>query len=102
MEYALAKALQDAGFPQEGAGKWVGDPASLIMRRADRIYAPTLEELIEACGDRELTLSKCEDESNHTYEWRAIATYQEPRGYGSTPSEAVARLWLALQQWRTR
>ena len=68
------------------------------MRRGDRVYVPTLEELIEACGDRELSLSKCKDVVTQSYEWRAFVSYKEPRGYGATASEAAARLWLDMQK----
>jgi len=127
MEYALAKALQDAGFPQEGAGKWVGDPASIIMRRADRIYAPTLEELIAACGDEFVSLRNFRRELEsfngkgkttdliigENYgglkggDWIAECTRttsldegttERISAAGHTPEGAVARLWLVLQK----
>ena len=46
MEYGLAKLLEAAGWPQAGRGSWVGDPESLVLRH--RVYAPLLEELIDA------------------------------------------------------
>jgi len=51
MNYELAKQLYDAGFPQQGFGRWVGNPDQVIWRAGDRVYVPTLEELIKACGD---------------------------------------------------
>ena len=48
MDYKLGKQLKDAGFPQQGAGKWIGDPDALTWRGVDRVYVPILEELIEA------------------------------------------------------
>src|SRR5437879_2677349 len=58
MNYALAKERQEAGFPQGGDGKWIHSPDQLVARKADRIYVPTLSELIEACrfAFRSLTL----------------------------------------------
>ena len=50
MNYDLAKQLRDAGFPQGGNGKWIGPPDKIVWRSGDRAYAPTLEELIAACG----------------------------------------------------
>lgn len=94
MKYELAKELKDAGFPQ-------------VVRRGTQltpdfgvgavVYAPTLEELIEACGDRYFRLV-------HTVEnWQASVGVEE--GYlwymGATPTEAVARLWLALNKPNT-
>jgi hypothetical protein len=50
MDYELAKSLMDAGFPQIGKGSLIGSPNKLVWRSGDRVYVPTLEELIEACG----------------------------------------------------
>ena len=57
MDYKLAMQLKDTGFPQEGAGKWIADPDALTWRGSERVYVPTLEDPIEACGDK-LALSK--------------------------------------------
>jgi hypothetical protein len=89
MNYELAQELRDAGFP--------------LRIRLNRLIqkvleAPTLEELIEACGDRELVLSKHESAVDGKYEWRAIVLHQEPLVFGATPVEAIARLWLALNK----
>ncbi len=51
MDYDLAESLMDAGFPQIGKGSLIGPPNKLVWRSGDRVYAPTLEELIEACGE---------------------------------------------------
>jgi hypothetical protein len=95
MNYELAKQLKDIGFPQGGDGKWIGSPDALVWRNDDRAYVPTLEELIEACGHdfSTLVLEAANDERNL---WRATGTgYSEYQTYPS-PTEAVARLWLAL------
>jgi hypothetical protein len=49
MIYELAKQLKDAGFAQGGKGAWIVSPDNLVSRHEDRVYVPTLEELIEAC-----------------------------------------------------
>ena len=49
MNYELALALKNAGFPQAGGGKWIGSPQKIVWRHDDRAYCPTLEELIDAC-----------------------------------------------------
>ena len=93
MKYELAKELRDAGFPQTGNGKSVGPPDALVMRRGDGVYAPTLAELIRACG------------IPFTLEGNVVAAdapiwMAESSGLtadGATPEEAVARLWLGLQ-----
>ena len=48
VKYELAKQLEEAGYPQGGKGSWISDPNAVIAR--DRVYAPTLEEVIEACS----------------------------------------------------
>jgi|SRR5271165_2287624 len=50
ISYELAKQLKEGGFPQAGDGKWIGPADSLVCRSADRVYVPTLEELIGALG----------------------------------------------------
>ena len=50
MIYELAKELSDAGFPQGVKGTWVYPTDALVFRSADRVYVPTLAELLEACG----------------------------------------------------
>jgi hypothetical protein len=90
MDYELAKALNDAGFPQTGNGGHVGPSDKIIWRREDRVYVPTLEELIEACNGKISVLIK------QPTDWLARSFAGGLFGNGSTPSEAVARLWLAL------
>lgn len=91
MNYELSKSLKEAGFPhQEG---W-----------EDSDYYPTLEELIEACGDELDSMYRGSDGS-----WLAeqpLTEYpngerERKEGEGSTPSEAVANLWLALHTPKT-
>ena len=94
MKYELAKELKDAGFPQAGDGKWIVPPDQLVARKADRIYVPTLSELIKACGDDFRSLERGQDEERKSY-WLACK-WDSVSWDGTTPEEAVARLWLAL------
>ena len=62
------------------------------------VYFPTLEELIEACGQNILQLVQRSPTVNPFWE-----AYQGPVhgghgvvGTGNTPTEAVAHLWLSL------
>ena len=118
MNYELAKELKNAGFPQEVKyGDWIYYPDKSCMfignsddmgdttggysftlgresttAKPNRVKVPTLEELIEACG---LDLHRIEYDSG---KWRAYEQSGLNNLYseGSTPNEAVARLWLAL------
>ena len=96
MDYELAKELKDAGFPQAGKGKWIGPPDALRWRSGNRVYVPTLSELIEACGDQFISLTK------DVTGWFALGDprndYSRQETVGLTPEEAVARLWLALNK----
>lgn len=90
MDYPLAKALKDAGFPQEGRGWRAVDPDKIVARRDDFAYVPTLQELIEACGEDFECLRRW------STGWGAytVTTHVTAK----TASEAVAQLWLALQK----
>jgi len=66
-------------------------PDKLVWRSGDRVYAPTLEELIEACGENFGSLDKQHDG------WLASANFGQTC-FAKTPVEAVAHLWLALQK----
>ncbi len=117
MNYELAKQLKDAGFPQrvfvyqhdgekylfrETDDDFPGNNRTMWARyylesflelhKDELVFVPTLSELIEACGDNLGDLTrvyegwKCNSENVGGY----------PVTYGSTPEEAVAYLFLAL------
>lgn len=104
MNYSLAKELKDAGFPQDlflGSHFYSKDGIRWhenIEREATYgdCKEPTLEELIEACGDVFWTLTH----SVGYKQWYAESSDNgtERQGYGESPAEAVARLWLALNK----
>jgi hypothetical protein len=94
MKYELAKEIRDAGFPQIGNGKSVSPVDALVMRRGDRVYAPTLSELIAACGIP-FKLEGNTDVASDAAIW--VAQSDNTLRNGMTPEEAVARLWLALR-----
>ena len=100
MNYELAKELSDAGFLQMGKGDWIGPPDALVWRSADKLYAPTLADLIEACGDEFDCLERDVEavgEKNDVY-WCAYAHRLEVGSVGQDAETAVARLWLALNK----
>ncbi len=94
MDDNLAKELQAAGFP--------GGTESLLESSEDNgnrsswngIYVPTLSMLIEQCGDQ-LFLS-CSKNDCVALRYVNGVKYQ---GFGATPSEAIARLWLSLNSF---
>ena len=99
MNYELAKQLRDNGFPQEQVEVKDGLPgyAQSIQNgnhhldEGGKVYEPTLSELIEACGEDFKKLFRYTLENEIWFECNDITTI-----CGSTPEEAVANLWLAL------
>ena len=109
MTYELAKQLKEAGFPQEDrAFYFEGKTTFSISSENDNfnggyeqeVYCadPTLEELIEACGDKFQELSRgWKIWHAGAGEWLGDSDY-EFMGEGETPKEAVANLWLKLNK----
>jgi hypothetical protein len=99
MNYELAKSLKEAGFPQSRGGGYLscehGFPEGVHDVCDTFYYIPTLEELIEACGQRFYTL---EYVGKLGHVWEAHFIQHDDYEIGDTPTEAVARLWLALHR----
>lgn len=101
MPYELAKQLKEAGFPQEGdlnnyvtCHSYEDD----VNCREDghSAYSPTLEELIDACGD-EITSMYRADKLPEGRVWVVKCCDRETHvGIGVTLTIAVARLYLDL------
>lgn len=92
MEYKLAEELKDAGFPQDEDGYGKGQWLYTAKAATNGAYAPTLEELIEVCGE---DINRILRWANT---WGAYSDTKELHGIGSTPTEAVAYLYLALNK----
>lgn len=107
--YELAKQLKEAGFPQpdlfnkemDGKNKkWY----ALEHSGAGRVYIPTLEELIDACGDNIFRIEKLES-GRGKGKWGVLAkmTLIEKDMslgrifYESDLETAVAKFWLNLK-----
>lgn len=98
MNYELAKQLRDAGFPQCGNGRWIGPPDKIVWRSGDRAYVPTLEELIEACGDKFFVLNATNTRGQSNTWYAAITNPNTIEATAATAIEAVAKVWLALNK----
>ena len=114
LSYELCKELKDAGFPQpllirkcEHHG-FVQRVTSMTedVNTYDQIqsYSPTLSELIEAVGNKFLSLDSPQigDYYKNQNLWAATGMRGDEElwtlGEGSTPEEAVARLYLSLKR----
>jgi hypothetical protein len=104
MTYELAKQLKDAGFPQ---GEFEGNNwerhwecqhppgGHAVTPNCDKCYTPTLSEVIEACGEKFGHLAFWKN-GNPAGSWQAVGDGETE--WASTPEEAVAKLYLALNQ----
>ena len=115
MEHELAKKLKEAGFPFIQKKVLMKEYEQVWKMETDPQLVPGLEELINACGgmfrsvgrDRIEDGSSWNDDSEIT-EWEAIGWKEDPSmfskefgeyiGRGKTSREAVARLWLKLNE----
>ncbi len=103
MNYELAKALKDSGYykgrefqcMKEDLKKYPNKPYA--FEGQDAVYCPTLEELLEACGNEFETLYK------HQFGWLAkgtkrtsVVSFFPCDGNAENPTDAVVKLWLAL------
>lgn len=115
MTYELAKQLKDADFPN--LQKWPSGLEIMFPTTGNYVklgneefakfndkwwYVPTLSELIAACGDHLVGLSRMW-EGKWLTGWCAIYTKNPVDSFhsvieGDTPEEAVANLWLALNK----
>lgn len=110
ISYELAKQLKDAGFDQtRGVGKsWAiyetngvaSTPPELLeapnrFKYQEIYYCPTLSELIMACGEGFMRLTRIADSG----QWY-IEGWSSPiiKLYADTPEEAVANLYIALNK----
>lgn len=90
MNHELAKKLKEAGFREKNP-QLKYEPIVVNEDNLDLIQAPTLSELIAACGGYVDLMVWNGD--------RAVATNIDAvEGHGSTPEEAVVNLWLELNK----
>lgn len=91
ISYELAKKLREAGFPNLQSRN-----DDVLLDYAESI---TLEELIDACGDKFSYLSKKHGgwQANSIFIVKDNVAGQE-EWIGKTSLEAVANLWLALNK----
>ena len=97
MNYELALELREAGFPGTFTGECKTGCNVPNEDLTDFAYCPTLEELIDVCGDGSFNLHHRKDGV-----WEVEVFYktisQIMTVTGKTPTEAVAHLWLALNK----
>ena len=103
LTYELAQELKDVGFPfiryPEYSSEYPLNRYGKGIHFGDRkLYCePTLEELIDACGDREKQFELRRKGNG----WVASDFFRGGRevwGNGKTPLEAVAKLYIALNK----
>ncbi len=106
MRFQFAKRLKEAGFPQDavygtfffnGMGNLIFIDENLEGSAwATYARSPTLDELIRACGNRELEFRVRNDyacvRTNAISNEDGVPLWFE----GATPDEALGELWIAL------
>lgn len=108
MNYELATELKDAGFPQDTQMFWCSDVGEKTYSRNCEPYSkatcgkhtafPNLSELIEVCGQKLHSLIRT-DNGFDACEWQEPFHESFPlRVRGTTPEQAIARFWLALNK----
>lgn len=93
MDYELALKLKNAGFPQRAED--LINEVEFQGKKYTKPTEPTLEELIEACGEEFGSLTFQGGTCWVAVGWINGKPYQEE---GSTPLEAVANLWLCINR----
>jgi hypothetical protein len=108
MDYALAKELKDAGFPQYGQSYFTTEDDNTRLHSLGQkykfgslstdkevVYFPTLDELIDACGDDFNSLTYSGSVNNL---WWVYQRNNDFSTQGHSRVEAVGRLWMALSK----
>ena len=100
MNYELAKQLKDAGYKFQPMSMADDKVAELRKRQIDFgeykerirfVLTPTLEELIDACGDEFRLLELVSGKR-----WECVGVDE----FFDTPTEAVAKLYIQLNEKR--
>jgi hypothetical protein len=87
MSPEIAKLLKTADFRPSGAGYYQ-------ELRGERLYFPTLSELVDACAGHLLSVERTNQQRQV---WLATALSESEGVTGASAEEAVARLWLSLR-----
>lgn len=109
MDYELTKKLKEAGFKfNDPIGVPVIEttalpPAGSFVLGEDYPRIPTLEELIEACGEEMWNLQRTNafdgiKKSTNWQAWNGLEGRASITRSGKNPNEAVANLWLELNK----
>lgn len=100
IEFKTAKELKKLGFAQEGESNDYYNKQGICMganewRKSQfpDYYCPTLSELVEACGKEFYDLRRLKDGSWYAWPNKMGRMGEE----GNSPEQAVARLWIVLQ-----
>lgn len=100
ISYEFIKKLKDAGIKQEhinpqcDGGRECCVHGNYLERNGETVYVPTLEELIEACGDRFGALYR---DIMGNWQAHALDEHLHPV-VGINPLITVANLYLALHE----
>ena len=96
MDYKLAKQLKDAGFPIQELtdNEEIAVAEGYFKDKGEPIHFPTLEELIDACGDKFKGLKRLRSDLWRSWGMKDSVIYVDKK----TARESVAILWLILNE----
>ncbi len=97
IKYDLALALKNAGFPQlyKDGEVLLEDMLESGEHEPDTAYAPTLSELIEACGDKFHGVYVAGGNWK-AHGFKSDNEFDDAFTHGETPEIAVANLYLQI------
>lgn len=106
----LSKKLKEVGFPQYTFGISPINHAERYDRiGGEMVFIPTLSELIDACGDKFISLSNNRQSNPPGEGWTAIANpipsiieKWVEIARGTSPEDAIANLWIKLNEKEER
>jgi len=104
LTYEDCISLKNAGFPQPLVGKGFKkngiecayDVSKYIEFKEDYIYLPSLEEIIEQCGEGFDQLTRSIDQGGETYWWASSINPKLREFNADSPIIAVKNLYCAL------
>ena len=93
LSYEKCLELKNAGFPQKEEGFYILADKRNKAKGYDSVYNPSLEELVDGCGDRLFSITK------HADFWQTnFIDGMAGETAGKTLKEAVCNLYLKLHK----
>lgn len=99
--FELAEKLKDAGFPKKIEEYTICDTCKHPCPPIENHGYPTIEELIQACGNRLISIERCDMPFNKIKKgWKVIGFDNDKFYYNINLDleESLLKLWLELNK----